>query len=164
MPRPNIVVTSGEPAGIGPDIIARIDASQFAARLIVIGDHELIEDRCKALNPELEFIKYRPDVKPAKSVKIEILHIPLSEPCEAGVLNQANASYVLETLKRACNGCLTQEFDAMVTAPVQKDIINQAGIAFSGHTEFLAEICGGARPVMLLATDQLRVALATTQS
>ncbi len=162
MPRPRIAITSGEPAGIGPDIIARIDASSFAARLIVIGDRELIESRCKALNPGLEFVEYHPDCMPLNSAQLEILHIPLSETCEAGILNKANAAYVLETLKRACNGCLSQEFEAMVTAPVQKNIINQAGIVFSGHTEFLADLCGGVKPVMLLATDQLRVALATT--
>ena len=126
MPRPNIVITSGDPAGIGPDIIAGIDVSQFAARLIVIGDFELIKNRCKAINSDLEFVTYLPDGRPAESTKIEILPIPLCEPCEAGILNQANAGYVLETLKRACNGCLTDEFDAMVTAPVQKNIINQA--------------------------------------
>ena len=162
MPSPCLAITSGEPAGIGPDIIASIDASAFAARLVIIGDRELIESRCKALNPSLDFVEYHPDHNPTKSGQLEILHIPLSEPCEAGVLNKANAGYVLEILKRACNGCLHQEFDAMVTAPLQKDVINQAGIAFSGHTEFLAQLCGGVKPVMLLATDQLRVALATT--
>jgi len=164
MPRPRscIAITSGEPAGIGPDIIASIDPNTFTARLIVIGDRELIESRSKAHNPTLGFVEYRPDGRPPKSDQLEILHIPLSESCEAGVLSKANAGYVLEMLKRACKGCLEREFDAMVTAPVQKDIINQAGIVFSGHTEFLAELCGGVKPVMLLATDQLRVALATT--
>jgi len=160
--RPCIAITSGEPAGIGPDLIASIDTSTFAVRLIVIGDRELIESRSKALNSSLDFVEYLPDRKPPNSGRLEILHIPISEACEAGALNKANAGYVLEMLKRACNGCLNQEFDAMVTAPVQKDIINQAGIVFSGHTEFLADLCGGVKPVMLLATDQLRVALATT--
>lgn len=157
-----IAITSGEPAGIGPDIIAAINAGEYDARLIIVGDRELIKSRSQALNPGLEFVDYSPGGKPPKSARLEILHIPLASSCKAGVLDQANANYVLETLKRACNGCLEQEFDAMVTAPVQKDIINQAGIAFSGHTEFLADICGGAKPVMLLATDKLRVALATT--
>lgn len=159
---PVIAITSGEPAGIGPDIIASIDASTFAARLVVIGDRELIESRSKALDSSVEYVEYRADGKPSKSAQLEILHIPLAAACEAGVLDKANAGYVLETLKRACNGCLNGEFDAMVTAPVQKDVINQAGIVFSGHTEFLAGLCGGVKPVMLLATDQLRVALATT--
>jgi 4-hydroxythreonine-4-phosphate dehydrogenase len=161
-PKPCIAITSGEPAGIGPDIIAGIDAGKFNAQLVIIGDRELIKSRSKALNPDLDFVEYSPGGKPPKSAQLEILHIPLASSCQAGVLDQANANYVLETLKRACQGCLDKEFDAMVTAPVQKDIINQAGIAFSGHTEFLAEICGGAKPVMLLASDKLRVALATT--
>jgi 4-hydroxythreonine-4-phosphate dehydrogenase len=160
--RPCLAITSGEPAGIGPDLIASIDTNTFAARLIIIGDRELIESRSRALNSTLDFVEYLPDPKPPKSGQLEILHIPISETCEAGVLNKTNAGYVLDILKRACNGCLDQEFDAMVTAPVQKDIINQAGIAFSGHTEYLADLCGVAKPVMLLATDQLRVALATT--
>ena len=164
MPRssPCIAITSGEPAGIGPDIIASIDPSKFSARLVVIGDRELIESRSKVANSSLDLVEYHPDRKPLKSGQLEILHVPLSETCEAGVLNKANAGYVLEMLRRACNGCLNQEFDAMVTAPVQKDVINQAGIVFSGHTEFLADLCGGVKPVMLLATDRLRVALATT--
>lgn len=162
MPKPSIAITSGEPAGIGPDIIAKINADKFAARLVVIGDRKLIESRSKAQNSKLRFIEYRQDHKLENSGAVEILHIPLSEACKAGVLSKTNASYVLAVLKRACNGCLNHEFDAMVTAPVQKDIINRAGIAFSGHTEFLAGLCGNFKPVMLLATEHLRVALATT--
>lgn len=160
--KPCIAITSGEPAGIGPDIIAGIETSQFSARLVVIGDRDLIETRARALNSKLQFVEYQCDQNPDDSTHIELLNIPLSETCEAGVLNPANSGYVLELIKRACNGTLTREFDAMVTAPVQKEIINRAGIGFSGHTEFLAEICGGMKPVMLLTTDQLRVALATT--
>jgi len=164
MPRHNLIIaiTSGEPAGIGPDIINDIDPNAFSARLVIIGDRELIASRCRAQNASSEFVEYRPDRDPLESGALEILHIPLSEPCAAGVPNTANASYVLETLKRACDGCVNQEFDAMVTAPVQKDVINQAGTAFSGHTEFLANLCGEAKPVMLLTADQLRVALVTT--
>ena len=164
MPKPDpcIAITSGEPAGIGPDIIACIDAEQFAARLVVIGDRELIESRSSTINPGLKFTDYHQSGKPVNPGHIEILHIPLAETCEAGVLNKANSHYVLEMLTRACLGCLDDEFDAMVTAPVQKEIINRAGISFSGHTEFLADLCDTAKPVMLLATDQLRVALVTT--
>ena len=88
--------------------------------------------------------------------------MPLAKGCETGKLDSANAIYVLNTLKRACQGCLENEFDAMVTAPIQKDIINKAGIVFTGHTEYLADLCGVEKPVMLLAADRLRVALATT--
>jgi 4-hydroxythreonine-4-phosphate dehydrogenase len=162
MPKPCIAITSGEPAGIGPDIIASIEPGQLAARLVVIGDRDLIEKRARSLNSKLRFVKYHSDRSPDDSTHIELLHIPLTATCEPGVLNKANSGYVLELLKRACYGTLNREFDAMVTAPVQKDIINRAGISFSGHTEFLAEICGGMKPVMLLTADQLRVALVTT--
>jgi len=164
MSRPSftIAITSGEPAGIGPDIISAIDANTFAARLVILGDRELIESRCKAQVANREFVEYHPDRNPPDSGALEILHIPLAEPCKTGTPNTANAGYVLEMLKLACNGCLQQEFNAMVTAPVQKDLINQAGFTFSGHTEFLADLCGEAKPVMLLTAGQLRVALVTT--
>nr|MDJ0882469.1 4-hydroxythreonine-4-phosphate dehydrogenase PdxA [Gammaproteobacteria bacterium] len=104
---------------------------------------------------------YQPD-HPAPDDALEIIHYPLREPSQPGQLNSANAAYVLELLDRAAQGCLSGEFDAMVTAPIQKDIINEAGIPFSGHTEYLAERCAAPKPVMLLATAHLRVALATT--
>jgi 4-hydroxythreonine-4-phosphate dehydrogenase len=159
---PCIAITSGEPAGIGPEIIASIDTTQFAARLVVIGDRDLIESRAHTINPVSKFTDYQQNRKSVEPDCLEILHLPLIENCEPGILDKANARYVLDMLTRACDGCLNQEFEAMVTAPVQKEIINRAGIVFSGHTEFLADLCGGVKPVMLLAADQLRVALVTT--
>ncbi|MCP4487869.1 MAG: 4-hydroxythreonine-4-phosphate dehydrogenase PdxA [Gammaproteobacteria bacterium] len=156
-----IAITAGEPAGVGPDIISSLEPGQFDARLIIIGDSTLIESRARALDSRLELVSYQASSKPAKSC-IEVIHVPLEVACTAGKLNKDNAAYVLSTLKYACQGCLESEFDAMVTAPIQKNIINQSGVAFSGHTEYLAELCGAARPVMLLATEQLRVALVTT--
>jgi 4-hydroxythreonine-4-phosphate dehydrogenase len=161
-PEPRIAITSGEPAGIGPEIIASVNPDNFAARLVVIGDRDLIVTRGNAINPEQKYVTYESDQDSIASNLIEVLHIPLSGKCDPGILNQANSDYVLKTLTRACKGCLDNEFDAMVTAPVHKGIINQAGIEFSGHTEFLAHLCGGARPVMLLASGTLRVALVTT--
>ncbi len=157
-----IAITSGEPAGVGPDIIARLNPEQFEARLVIIGDRNLIESRATSLGSTLQFKPYQTEQSPPARDQLEILHLPLSKDCEAGKLDSANASYVLNTLERACQGCLGREFDAMVTAPVQKDIINRAGIAFTGHTEYLADLCGVEKPVMLLAADQLRVALVTT--
>jgi len=160
MPETRIVVTSGEPAGIGPDIIARIDPAAFDARLVVIGDHDMLAARARALGTDTEFVIYA-DV-PATTTAIEVIDYPLTQTCTPGQLDSANANYVLAILERACKACLDGEFDAMVTAPVQKEIINRAGIPFSGHTEYLAEICQAPRPVMLLIAEQLRVALITT--
>ena len=104
MSRPSfrIAVTSGEPAGIGPDIISGIDANSFAARLVILGDRELIESRCKTQVANREFVEYLPDRNPPDSGALEILHIPLAQPCITGAPNTANAGYVLEMLKRAC--------------------------------------------------------------
>ncbi len=158
MPEPLIAITAGEPAGIGPDIIARLQPQLFAARLVVIGDASLLQSRAAAFEIDSLYTDYG---KPENG-KIEIIDLPLREPCTAGSLNSNNAQYVLNTLDRACTGCLQGEFSAMVTAPVQKETINDAGISFSGHTEYLAEQCHSEQPVMLLLTENLRVALVTT--
>lgn len=155
-----IIITSGEPAGIGPDIIAKINPASFDARLVVIGDREMMQSRADALGSKLKFIDYDADKTPADT--IEIIHQPLEQPCIPGQLDSANAKYVLTLLETACRACLENQFDAMVTAPVQKEIINRAGISFSGHTEYLADICESTRPVMLLVAEELRVALVTT--
>ena len=160
MTNTRIIITSGEPAGIGPDIIAGIDPGAFDARLVVIGDLAMLRARAEALGSDTSYITHNAGT--AAATAIEVIDHPLSRPCTPGQLDSANAGYVLAILEKACKSCLEGEFDAMVTAPVQKEIINRAGIAFSGHTEFLAEICAAPRPVMLLIAQQLRVALITT--
>ncbi len=155
--QPCIAITSGEPAGIGPDILAKLKPGQFEARLVIVGDINLIESRAR-----LPLKPYRHNNPDNDNSTFEILHLPLKKTSVAGRLDTANAAYVLQMLERSCMGCLSGEFDAMVTAPIQKNIINQSGVTFTGHTEFLAEICSSERPVMLLAADQLRVALVTT--
>ena len=160
MPDTRIIITAGEPAGIGPDIIAAIDPLAFAAGLVVIGDYDMLCARAEALGANTAFVRHGENLSGTPA--IEVIHHPLSQPCTAGQLDSANADYVLSILRKACLACLAGEFDAMVTAPVQKEIINRAGIPFSGHTEFLAEICAAPRPVMLLIAGQLRVALITT--
>ncbi len=159
--RPVIAITTGEPAGIGPELISFINSSKFAARLVFIGDEKLLLARASKLNKKLQFKPFQTDDSVPQGI-FEIINTPLLCPVTAGELNAGNAQYVLNTLNIACEGCLSGQFDAMVTAPIQKDIINQAGISFSGHTEYLAELCHAEKPVMLLATDSLRVALATT--
>ena len=158
MTNTRIIITSGEPAGIGPDIIAGIDPGAFDARLVVIGDLAMLQARAEALGSDTRYVTHNAGT----ATEIEVIDHPLSIACTPGQLDSANAGYVLAILEKACKSCLEGEFDAMVTAPVQKDIINRAGIPFSGHTEFLAEICATPRPVMLLIAKQLRVALITT--
>jgi 4-hydroxythreonine-4-phosphate dehydrogenase len=136
--RPVIALTSGEPAGIGPELCAMLSRERLAARVVPIGDRGLL--------------------KGADHVE----HVALERPSVPGRLDPANARYVLRVLDRAISGCLAGEFDAMVTAPVQKSVINDAGIAFTGHTEYLAGKTGASRVVMMLVGGGLRVALATT--
>jgi 4-hydroxythreonine-4-phosphate dehydrogenase len=136
--RPVIALTSGEPAGIGPELCTKLSRERFAARIVVIGDRGLLEG--------------------AENVE----HVALERPSVPGRLDPGNARYVLRVLDRAIRGCLAGEFNAMVTAPVQKSAINDAGIAFTGHTEYLADKTGTARVVMMLVGGGLRVALATT--
>jgi 4-hydroxythreonine-4-phosphate dehydrogenase len=160
MPDPRIIITSGEPAGIGPDIIAAIDPGRFAAGLAVIGDRDMLHSRATALGSKIEFVDYADGAIPANA--IAIIDQPLEQPAVPGQLNSDNAKYVLSLLDYACRACLDKQFDALVTAPVQKEVINRAGISFSGHTEYLADICNASKPVMLLIAAQLKVALVTT--
>lgn len=155
-----IAITAGEPAGIGPDIVAAIDPKAFEADLVVIGNLDMLRQRAESLGASARFVRQGELTEGIAA--IEVIDHPLSQPCRPGQLDSANAGYVLATLETACHGCLDGQFDAMVTAPVHKGIINSAGIAFSGHTEFLADICEAARPVMLLIAESLRVALITT--
>lgn len=145
---PVIAVTSGEPAGIGPDLCLRLAEREWPARLVVLGDRQLLAQRAAALGLDVS--------------RIDIRHIPLQKSALAGRLDAANARYVLDILDAALAGCVSGEYAAMVTAPVHKGIINDAGIAFSGHTEYLADHTGTPRVVMMLAGAGLRVALATT--
>ena len=145
---PVIAVTSGEPAGIGPDICLALAGRESAARIVVLGDRDLMTARAARLGCSLD--------------GLDILHVPLRQPVQAGRLDAGNAAYVLELLDRALAGCRSGEFAAMVTAPVHKGVINEAGIPFTGHTEYLAEKTGAPRVVMMLAGAGLRVALATT--
>ena len=160
-PPPVIAVTSGEPAGIGPELCAMLVHQRHAARRVILGDRRLIESRARQIGLPLALADFQP-AGAAGDGALEILHLPLCVPSRAGHLEPANAAYVLALLDRALAGCQSGEFAAMVTAPVHKGVINQAGIAFTGHTEYLAAKTGTPRVVMMLAGAGLRVALATT--
>ncbi|MES2623799.1 MAG: 4-hydroxythreonine-4-phosphate dehydrogenase PdxA [Pseudomonadota bacterium] len=160
-----LALTPGEPAGIGPDLCLQLAARQaFPFPLVAIADRELLRSRATKLGLNIQLRNYVPGKPnpPAAIGELIVLPVALATPVECGVLNVANAPYVLATLERVATGCLNDEFQGMITGPVQKSIINQAGIAFSGHTEFLAERAGVSKVVMMLATSGLRVALATT--
>ncbi len=161
---PRIALTIGEPAGIGPDLVTVLAGEGCTAELVAIGDPALLADRARALDIKLDLRPYRRATPAAASRPGQLLvdAVPLQAPARPGCLDAANASSVLDTLRRATAGCLSGEFAAMVTAPVHKGVINDAGIAFSGHTEFLAGLTGASQPVMLLVAASLRVALLTT--
>lgn len=154
-----LAVTSGEPAGIGPDLCLHL--AQHTAPLVILGDRELLRQRARQLALTPHFADYRPGTMP-EAGKLNVLHIPLAQPVIAGKLDARNAPYVLALLDRALQGCRSGEFAGMVTAPVHKGVINDAGIPFTGHTEYLAERTGTPRVVMMLVGGGMRVALATT--
>lgn len=159
-----IAITAGEPAGIGPDLLIALAQQPHSAQLIVIADTDLLHQRARLLQLPLQIAEWHPDLAPQPSPAGTLLVAPvaLAHAVTPGQLDARNSHYVLRTLERALDGCVAGEFDAMVTAPVHKGIINDAGIAFSGHTEFFAERTHTPKVVMMLATDNLRVALATT--
>jgi 4-hydroxythreonine-4-phosphate dehydrogenase len=156
-----LAITAGEPAGIGPDLVLRLGACEGNTRRVVLCDRDLLRQRAAMLGLSPQLCDYRPDLAPPPG-SIEVLHLPLAAPCEAGRLDPANAGYVLAMLDRAIAGCQSGEFDAMVTAPVHKGVINDAGVPFTGHTEYLADKTGTSRVVMMLEGGGLRVALTTT--
>jgi 4-hydroxythreonine-4-phosphate dehydrogenase len=161
---PRIVITSGEPAGVGPDACVSLAQRDWEADLVVAADADLLAAAAEALDLPLTLERYdatRP-IKPHRSGTFQVLHIPTHCPVVPGHPDVRNAPYVIEMLDRACDGCSNGEFAAMVTAPVQKSTLMDAGYRFSGHTEYLAERTRAALPVMLLINDQLRVALVTT--
>ena len=153
-----IAVTSGEPAGIGPDLCAIAATRRHAARLVFLGDRGVIESRAKGRGLALDL----PDYAPGSSAPASLLQVAAPAPVIAGRLDPANGRHVLALLDRALDGCRAGEFAAMVTAPVQKSAIADAGVPFTGHTEYLAARTGTPRVVMMLAGGGLRVALATT--
>jgi 4-hydroxythreonine-4-phosphate dehydrogenase len=164
MTLPRIIVTSGEPAGIGPDLCLAIAQRDWPCELVFAGDATLFEQRARALGFAVRFQPYDAsrESRPQQAGSMPVLHIPAAAAPVVGKLDTANARYVLNILDRAIDGCSSGEFSAMVTAPVQKSVIADSGVPFSGHTEYLAERTGAPLPVMLLTADTLRVALATT--
>lgn len=158
-------LTAGEPAGIGPDLCLMLAAKAQPHPVITIASQDLLAQRATELGLTVELLAVNPlawPEQPAPANSLYVWDVPLAEPVVTGQLNPNNAQYVLDTLNRAGYGCLGKDFAGMITAPVHKGVINEAGIPFSGHTEFLAELTHTPQVVMMLATEGLRVALVTT--
>lgn len=161
---PKIAITVGEPAGIGADIVLMLAQENIAARVVAIGDIQLLQQRAQLLGFTVSLLPMTSaaDVPIHSPHTLPVLSVPLSTTVTPGVLNSANSDYVLTTLALAAHGAMRGDFDAIVTAPVHKGIINAAGVAFSGHTEFFADLTQTPQVVMMLATPGLWVALVTT--
>lgn len=159
-----LAVTAGEPAGIGPDICLSLAAQTSTMPFVVIGDAQMLAQRAERLQSRIRIqtVSHPAEVTAHTTGVLPVLPVSVSQHVTPGQLDPANADYVLETLRIAAQGCLDSDFSAMVTAPVHKGVINEAGKAFSGHTEFLAALAGVEKVVMMLATPRLRVALVTT--
>jgi len=159
-----VVITPGEPAGIGPDLAIQLAQRDWPMELVVCADATLLTDRATLLGLPLTLLPYQPDspAQPQRAHTLTILPVALHGEVIAGQLNVANGAYVVETLARACDGCLNGEFAALVTGPVHKGVINDAGVPFTGHTEFFEERSHSPKVVMMLATEEMRVALVTT--
>ncbi len=158
-----LALTPGEPAGIGPDLAIQLAQETLPVELVAFADPDLLETRAARLGLPLRLIPHDPHRPPrlGNTGELSIAPVPLRAPAHAGRLDPANADYVLDTLRLAARACLSGELAGLVTGPVHKGVINEGGVSFTGHTEFLAELSDG-HPVMMLATGHLRVALATT--
>lgn len=159
--KPVVALTPGEPAGIGPDLAVMLWGKSLPAQVVVIADRGLLAERARQLGLDVPIAEYVPGAELAED-RLQVWHVPLAIPARAGALEPRNARYVLRTLELAVEGCQRGSFEAMVTAPVHKGVINDAGIPFTGHTEYLAERTHTRQVVMMLAGGGMRVALATT--
>jgi 4-hydroxythreonine-4-phosphate dehydrogenase len=162
--RPLLALTPGEPAGIGPDLAVLLAGRSLPARIVAVADRNLLCERARRLGLNVRIVDHHPDAPspPDHEATLVVRHVSLDAPATAGTLDPANARYVLRTLAAAVDGCMRGDYAGMVTGPVHKGVINDAGIPFTGHTEFLAERTGRAQVVMMLIGGGMRVALATT--
>jgi len=160
-PMPPLIISAGEPAGIGPDLCLGLSASYPTIPMVVIADPDALRIRADRLSLNADIVTYTRGESP-KPGSLCVLPLGLASKDVCGTPDPANAPALLDGLKRAVAGCQSGEFAALVTGPIQKSTINDAGIPFTGHTEFLAEETGGNTPVMLLVAGELRVALAST--
>lgn len=162
---PRLIISAGEPAGIGPDLCVRLATGDYPAELVVVADPEVLRARAACLGLAVQIHEYSYSDSPTQAQRaghLQCLSVPTRRPVVPGQLDTHNARYVLDCLDIAIDGCRNGQFDALITGPLHKGILNDAGIPFIGHTEYLAERCQTPQVVMMLATPGLRVALATT--
>lgn len=158
-----LVITPGEPAGIGPDLLLALALGARRSQWVAVADPDMLAARADLLGLEIELLDFDPDHRSDDAPgTLRVLPVSCAAPVRPGALDVGNATYVLETLEQAVAGCLSGRFDGLVTGPVNKGVINDAGIGFSGHTEWLCERTGVDRVLMVLMADALRVALVTT--
>jgi 4-hydroxythreonine-4-phosphate dehydrogenase len=157
----SLAITPGEPAGVGPELLIRLAERPRTRPWVAVADADLLAERARALGARVR-LDHDCESPAIEAGRLTVRHVPLQAPCEPGHLDSRNAAYVLKTLELAADGCLAGEFAGLVTGPVQKSVMNDAGIAFTGHTEFLCERAGVADVLMLLVAGSLRVGLATT--
>ena len=157
------VVTSGEPAGIGPDICLSIATRKDNSDFVIFGNLDLLNQRAEILGLDLSFVEYQPTTEQSELGNNELFvrNFDLHEECLAGSLNKKNSSYVVEMIESAIQACLRDEFKGCITAPVSKEIIADSGFDFKGHTEFLGRLCDK-KPLMFFVSETMKVALATT--
>jgi 4-hydroxythreonine-4-phosphate dehydrogenase len=161
---PRIAFTPGEPAGIGADLAVVLAQTEHRCQVVAFADPQVLSERAERLGLAFRAVPFAPEAPPLaqKAGELAVQPVALGAPVSPGTLDPRNAAYVLSTLRQAAGGCLAGVFDALVTGPVHKGVVNDAGFPFRGHTEFLAGLCGVERVVMVLAVPGLRVALATT--
>ena len=156
-----LAITPGEPAGIGPDIAIELCQIEREEAIVLVADKNMLSERADLLGKELDILEdYKTVTRDAR--RVNVMHVPLEEKVEPGVLNPRNSLGVLKSLDNAIGGCLSGRFSGLVTGPIQKSVINEGGVPFTGHTEYLAERAEVEDVVMMLASEKMRVALATT--
>ncbi|NKB76072.1 MAG: 4-hydroxythreonine-4-phosphate dehydrogenase PdxA [Gammaproteobacteria bacterium] len=162
MPHNKLLITAGEPSGIGPDIALKLFDSKALPQenVVVVSDIHLLRQRAIQIGLPIDIVEYDGNTQTGDA--LPVIHVPTNTACSAGVLNEANSESVIESINLAVDLCLSGEFQAMITAPVHKGIINDAGVPFTGHTEWIADRCNAELPVMMLASENMRICLATT--
>jgi len=160
--RPVVAVTPGEPAGIGPELVLAVARESFDASIVAVADIAMLTGRAEELGVDVEILPAADPLPEPRPGRLMVHHVPLEVPVECGRPDPRNAPSLIRCLEVAAGKCLEGTWQAMVTGPVHKAVINDSGIAFTGHTEYLARLTGADTPVMMLATNELRVALVTT--